>query len=105
MKTLLVFTLFMLGFASVAPAQSLYGSLVGTVTDDSSSVLARAQVTATQTETNFSRSTVTNDTGLYNIPNYYQGRINSLSLLRDFRRSMPAMSTWKPTPQSAWMRA
>ncbi len=63
----------LLGFASNAPAQSLYGSLVGTVSDESGAVLAHAVVTATQAQTNFSRSTLTNDTGLYNIPNILSG--------------------------------
>ena len=67
------FLLLVLGFASIAPAQSLYGSLVGTVTDDSGAVLAQAAVTATQRETNFSRTTVTNDTGGYNLPNILPG--------------------------------
>jgi hypothetical protein len=63
MKTSLVaFTLVLFGFASTASAQSVYGSLVGSVTDDSGAAVPLANVTATQAETNFSRSTQT-DTG------------------------------------------
>ena len=74
MKTPLVaFTLTLFGLASAASAQSLYGSLVGSVTDDSGAAVAHANVTATQAETNFSRSTLTSDGGLYNLPNLLPG--------------------------------
>ena len=63
----------LLGCASLAPAQSLYGSLVGNIVDESGAALARAAVTATQAETNFSRSVVTSETGGYNLPNLLPG--------------------------------
>ena len=68
-----VFTIFVLGFSSDASAQSVYGSLVGTITDDSGAVVARANVTAVQAETNFSRTSVTNESGRYNLPNLLPG--------------------------------
>ena len=68
-----ILVLLLLGCASVAPAQSLYGSLVGNVADESGAALTRAAVTATQTETNFSRSVLTNETGGYNLPNLLPG--------------------------------
>jgi Carboxypeptidase regulatory-like domain/TonB dependent receptor len=71
----LVGTLLLLaaGFASVAPAQSLYGSLVGSVTDDSGAAVPHANVTAKQAETNFSRSTLTDESGRYNVPDLLPG--------------------------------
>ena len=85
MKTLLALPLFVLGFASVAPAQSLYGSLVGTVTDESGGVLARAVVTATQAETNFSRGAMTGETGGYNIPDILPGTYQVTVTLAGFQ--------------------
>ncbi|MEO8591842.1 MAG: TonB-dependent receptor [Candidatus Solibacter sp.] len=65
--------LLLLGCASLAPAQSIYGSLIGTVTDDSGAALPHAAVTATQTETNSSRSVVATENGSYNLPNLQPG--------------------------------
>src|SRR5215469_11115458 len=86
MKTCLAaFTLSLIGLSSVARAQSVYGSLVGTVTDDSGAVLVHAAVTATQAETNFSRSTTTNDSGLYNVPNLLPGTYQLTITLAGFQ--------------------
>src|SRR4051812_10397205 len=68
-----ILVLLLSGCASLAPAQSLYGSLVGNVVDESGAAVPHAAVTATQAETNFSRSVVTNDTGGYNLPNLLPG--------------------------------
>ena len=66
-------------------AQSLYGSLVGAVTDQSGAVLPRASVTVTQTETNVSRSTVTNESGSYNLPNLLPGTYEIVVTLQGFQ--------------------
>ena len=50
-----------------AEAQVLYGSIVGTVTDSSGAIVPGATVTATQIETNETRSDVTNDSGSYTL--------------------------------------
>src|SRR5439155_8932102 len=60
-------------FAHIAPGQSIYGSLVGAVSDDSGAALPRANVAVTQTETNVTRSVLTNETGGYNLPNLLPG--------------------------------
>jgi Carboxypeptidase regulatory-like domain len=65
-------TLVVLGSGSTS-AQSLYGTLVGTVTDASGLAVPGAAVTVTQSETNQSRETTTTDTGSYNIPNLAPG--------------------------------
>ena len=46
-------------------AQTSRGVVVGTVTDISGAVVARAEVILTHTETSFIRSTVTNEVGIY----------------------------------------
>ena len=48
-----------------ATAQSLYGTIVGVVTDSSEAVIPDARVEATQTETNEKRTATTNDSGAY----------------------------------------
>src|SRR5712691_1733044 len=48
-----------------ATAQSLYGTIVGVVTDPSEAVVPAANVEARQTETNEKRTATTNDSGFY----------------------------------------
>src|SRR6266566_9495488 len=48
-----------------ANAQSLYGTIVGIVTDASGAVIPDAKVEATQTETNEKRTAATNESGVY----------------------------------------
>jgi len=50
-----------------APAQSLYGSIVGTVTDSTGSVVSGAIVRATQAQTNEMRTATTNESGVYTL--------------------------------------
>lgn len=55
----------LLAAATWMPAQSIYGSIRGIVTDGSGAILANAKVTAIDEGTNLTRSTVTNSTGEY----------------------------------------
>src|SRR5260370_1410654 len=50
-----------------ATAQSMYGTIVGVVTDPSEAVVPDAKVEATQTETNEKRTATTNDRGIYTL--------------------------------------
>ena len=59
--------------ASVASAQVLYGSIVGTMTDQSNAVIARAVVTATNSSTGLTRQATTDQTGYYAIANLLEG--------------------------------
>src|SRR5262245_15477010 len=68
----LVLTL-MLFLIDPAYAQSLYGSLVGNVTDPTGLAVPGATVTITQAETNQTREATTTDTGAYNFPNLAPG--------------------------------
>ena len=61
--------------ASPAGAQvhSIYGSIVGTVTDQSGAVIPGVAVTATNVETNIASSTKTDDQGRYRIERLIAG--------------------------------
>jgi hypothetical protein len=73
MRHILRLFLAVLGIGIVAPAPVLAqvsnGQISGRVTDASGAVLPGATVTATQTETQFVRTTVTNEVGAYTLPN------------------------------------
>ena len=60
-------------------------SISGTVRDESSGVLPGATVTATQTETGLVRSTVSNETGSYSLPNLPLGPYRLEAMLSGFR--------------------
>src|SRR2546425_5806591 len=57
----------------------------GTVRDASGAVLPGVQVTATQTETGISRTTVTNETGFYVLPSLPLGPYRLEASLTGFR--------------------
>ena len=70
------------GFAAVclsllmsqpAAAQILYGSIVGNVVDPSGAAVPSAKVVITNVETNQSRETTSNESGLYNFPTVAAG--------------------------------
>lgn len=56
-----------------AYAQTLYGSLVGTVTDASGAAVPNVTVTVTNKETNLVRAVTTNDSGQYNVTTVQPG--------------------------------
>jgi hypothetical protein len=59
--------------APSASAQVLYGSIVGTLTDETGAVVPKAAVTVTNTSTGLTRQTTANDAGYYSIPNLLEG--------------------------------
>jgi len=59
--------------ARPASGQVLYGSMVGTVTDQIGAIVPEAAVTVTNTSTGLSRQTTTNDVGYYSISNLLEG--------------------------------
>src|SRR4029453_1363311 len=59
--------------ASPASAQVLYGGLAGTVRNSTGGPVPAATVTITHKETNLSRETVTNDSGIYTFTNVQAG--------------------------------
>jgi carboxypeptidase family protein/TonB-dependent receptor-like protein len=59
--------------ARTASAQVLYGSIAGTLTDETGAVVPRATVNVTNTSTGLSRQATTDDSGHYSIPNLLEG--------------------------------
>jgi hypothetical protein len=59
--------------ARTASAQVLYGSVVGTLTDESGAVVPQATVTVKNTSTGLSREAKTDNAGYYSIPNLPEG--------------------------------
>ncbi len=57
-----------------AYSQVLYGTLVGTITDQSDAVVPKAEVTATNGATNQTYRAVTDDQGRYSIPDVLAGK-------------------------------
>jgi hypothetical protein len=62
--------------SSHASAQVLYGSLVGTITDQSKAVVPNATVKVTNTETGLTRETTADSSGNYSVPNLLEGDYN-----------------------------
>ncbi|MFB3829069.1 MAG: carboxypeptidase regulatory-like domain-containing protein [Bryobacteraceae bacterium] len=58
----------LIALAAPAPAQNIFGTMLGTVTDASRAAVANAEVVATSTDTNQPTRTVTNDAGYYEFP-------------------------------------
>jgi hypothetical protein len=53
--------------AHIASAQVLYGSVVGTVADQSGALISKANVTVTNPSTGLSRQAATDEAGYYSI--------------------------------------
>src|SRR5262245_28630623 len=78
--------LFVLTLCSItAWAQGGTAQISGTVTDASGAVLPGVEVTATQTATGLTRSTVTNETGSYVLPTLPLGPYKLEAALNGFR--------------------
>jgi hypothetical protein len=78
------FVVLMLGIAAPAAAQTVTGTLQGTVTDTSGGVLPGVTVTITQVETGTQRSVITNGEGIYNAPFLQIGRYTVKAELSGF---------------------
>src|SRR5262245_37204614 len=63
----------MVHLAGPASSQVLYGSIVGTLTDQTGAVVPKATVTATNTSTGLTRQVVADESGYYSIPNLLEG--------------------------------
>src|SRR3954447_13492109 len=75
-------------------AQVLYGSIVGTVTDQSSAVIANAQIKAVNPATGETRETTTDDAGHFTLSNLIPGSY-------DIRVSAPSFRTYTRTDVTA----
>ena len=68
-----------------AYSQVLYGTLVGTITDQSDAVVPKAEVTATNGGTNQAYSAVTDNQGRYSIPDVLPGQYTIKASATGFR--------------------
>jgi hypothetical protein len=59
--------------ARTASAQVLYGSIAGTLTDETGAIVPKATVSVTNTSIGLSREATSDDTGHYSIPNLLEG--------------------------------
>jgi len=82
----LTFSLLLISIMAVpARAQVLYGSLVGTVEDQSGAVIPNTAITATNNSTNQSYSETSDSAGRYNIPNVLPGTYTIKATASGFR--------------------
>src|SRR5262245_30315716 len=72
-KSLVVAVIVCVVVTSTAWGQGATAQISGSVKDPSASVLPGAEVTATQTETAIARTTISNETGAYVLPNLATG--------------------------------
>jgi len=76
-----------------APAQVLYGSLVGNVTDPSRAAVAGAKITVTHQETSLTREGTTNAEGFYSFPGVptglYTVKVSATGFVDFGRRDVP----------------
>ncbi len=94
-KTLAKIMVWMIGtflipamFAPCLQAQVLYGSVIGTVKDQTGAVVPGASVTITNIATGQSRETLSDDTGNYSILNVLEGTYDLTVKLSGFRTHM-----------------
>jgi hypothetical protein len=71
---------------SAASAQAVTGTLLGNVTDSSGAAVPGATVTATETRTNISRTTVSNEAGYYIFPSIQNGTYEVAAELQGFKK-------------------
>src|SRR5262245_37313887 len=86
---LLAFTVIVLGASSVA-AQTSRGTVTGIVTDPQDQVISGAEVELKNPLTNVSRTTTTNDTGLYRFDAVDLGSYDVIIRAKGFKTSNTA---------------
>jgi hypothetical protein len=73
--------------AASASAQTVRGTILGTVTDPSGAVVRKAKVTVREVTTGLTRSEVTNDEGEYSIPQLPAGHYDLVVEAPDFKKT------------------
>src|SRR5262249_32743678 len=71
---------------SSASAQAVTGTLLGNITDSSGAAVPGVTVTATEVETNVSRSTVSKEAGHYSFPSMRNGKYTVSAELQGFKK-------------------
>src|ERR1041385_6777797 len=84
------FSLFLLlALAAIVPVYGqTFGEIVGEVKDSTGAVIPHANVTVTNTATNVSRSTESNEAGLYTVPSLVPGSYSVRVEAGGFRPAM-----------------
>ena len=75
-------------FSSAAFGQRVTGSIDGSVSDISGAVLPGVEITVTNDATGVTRATITNETGLYNVPLLRSGTYSVQASLPGFRTEL-----------------
>src|SRR5215475_4304564 len=86
-KASLIALLILIG-ASIGWAQAITGTILGTVTDSSGAVLPGVTITAVNIGTNQSRSTITNESGVYSLPSLQIGSYRVEAELPGFKKEI-----------------
>ncbi len=87
------FVLFVsLSFNNLVFAQQTTGDIAGTVTDSTGAVLPDVTITAVSVGTNASRSTVTNDTGAFRIPELAIGAYRVTASAEGFKSAVQTVN-------------
>jgi hypothetical protein len=85
----ILFALLVVGLGTALSCGSVWAQataqITGTVKDQSGAVLPGVEITATQTETGVARTTVTNETGTFALPNLVTGPYKLEAALPGFR--------------------
>src|SRR5260370_41622612 len=96
--------LFGLGaFVLVHPAQAqlLQGSITGNVTDASQAAVVGAKIVATDQQTNFTRDTLTNSSGGYNLPTLPPGTYTVTVTAPSLHTTTPTVGPVSPAQETA----
>ena len=88
LNTALLLGIMLLGFSAPVVGQAVNATLLGTVTDSSSAVVAGAKVTITEMNTGVKREAATNDSGNYEFPNLPPGRYEVAVNQQGFKRAV-----------------
>src|SRR6266851_2717285 len=76
--------IFMSALAAPAASQQQLGAFQGTITDQTHGVLPGVTVTVTNVDTGISRTTTTNEAGVYRVPSVDPGRYTVKAELQGF---------------------
>src|ERR1051325_1653175 len=71
---------------SSASAQAVTGTLLGNITDSSGAAVPGVTVTATEVDTNVTRTTVSNEAGHYSFPSMRNGKYSVTAELQGFKK-------------------
>src|SRR5258705_9633450 len=80
----------LLGFSQAARGQAVNATLLGTVNDSSGAPVANVKLTITELNTGISRSSQTNDSGNYVVPDLPPGTYRVIAELSGFKRASRA---------------